>query len=183
MNYTANDVASHFQKYSDHISHYAVMHTKLRSANKSQKTRESYVEQTNKNLHYALQVFETKIHDGHINRARRKPEIYKPLSFATIEGAYETTNNELTVHVNLLLGNLPTHLNDAHIYQCLTYAWLYKANQSDDLSFYNIANDNQSVCRALNYSVKEGRANRERLWSTNGIWSVQNCWIPHQALD
>jgi 5-methylcytosine-specific restriction endonuclease McrBC regulatory subunit McrC len=87
------------------------------------------------------------------------------------------------VHVNLLLGNLPTHLNDAHIYQCLTYAWLYKAKQSDDLSFYNIANDNQSVCRALNYSVKEGRANRERLWSTNGIWSVQNCWIPHQALN
>ena len=107
MNYTANDVASHFQKYSDHISHYAVMQTKLRSANKSQKTLDSYVEKTNKNLHYALQVFEAKIHDGHINRARRKPEIYKPLSFATIEGAYETTNNELTVHVNLLLGNLP----------------------------------------------------------------------------
>lgn len=183
MNYTANDVAQHFQNYSDHISHYAVMHTKFRSANKSQKTLDYYVDQTNKNLHFALQVFETKIHAGHTNRAKRKPEIYKPLSFATVEGAYETTNNELTIHVNLLLGNLPEQLTDAQIYQFLTYGWLYKAKQSDNLSFYNIKNDRESACRAINYSVKEGRTDRERLWSTNGIWSVQNCWIPHQALN
>ena len=60
MNYTANDVAQHFQKYSDHISHYAVMHTKFRSANKSQKTLDRYVEQTNKNFHFALQVLKQK---------------------------------------------------------------------------------------------------------------------------
>lgn len=183
MNYSANDVAQHFMKYSKHISHYAVMHTKFRSANKSQKCLDYYVTKTTKNLHFALQVFESKIHEGHTNRARRKPELYRPLSFATIEGAYETDNNELTIHVNLMLGNIPKHLTDTYINQCLSYAWLYKAKQSNNMKFYNIKNDDDSVCRILNYSVKEGQANRERLWATNGIWSVQNCWIPHQALD
>ena len=183
MNYTANDVAKHFQQYAEHISHYAVLHTKFRPAKRSQKLLDSYVERTNKTLHYALQVFETKIHLDHTNRARRKPEIYRPLYFSTIEGAYETTNNELTIHVNLLLGNLPKRLIDSQIQQFLTYAWVEKAKQSDNVSCYNMLNDKESTCRVINYSVKEGRANRERIWATNGIWSVQNCWIPFQALD
>jgi hypothetical protein len=181
MNYTSSDVAKHFKHYEKHITHYAVLHTKLRANGCSSKKIEHMLEEVRNSLRLALNIFERQIYEGKTNLPRRKPFLYKTLRFVTVEGATDSYDKEKTIHINLMLGNLPEHITTTHVLIYLHQAWTIQCKQGSDIFVEKLEDNSEDKARVANYSVKEGRASRERVWSTHGIWDVNNCWIPHEA--
>jgi hypothetical protein len=181
MNYQSSDVSKLFIDYEKHISHYAVLHTKHRANGFSAKKLEHLLEEIRNSLRLALNILERNIYQGKTNLPRRKPFLYKTLRFVTVEGATETYDKDKTIHINIMFGNLPEHITTTHLLVYLHQAWTIQCKQGNDIYVEKLGIDCENKARVANYSVKEGRANRERLWSTHGIWDVENCWIPHQA--
>lgn len=188
MQYTADNIKNFLGTYENHISYVIVAHTYFRPytnpiKGKHINTRakiQRQLEQTKRDCRYALNIFNQMLHPNSTNKARRYPHTYRPLTFVTIEGAKETTDRRQTIHVNISLGNLPTVLTAEDIYVLFSYAWHTKAKQSNDIKVldYKKATDYQWT----GYTLKEAQQAPYKAWDTNGIWDVENCWIPHAAL-
>ena len=180
-NYDATSIEGFMRQYERHVTHVIVAHTRFRPFEKPQKIIDEYARQSKKDLRHALNVFGASLHPTQKNRARRYPYQFAPLVFSTLEGAHETENSCLTLHFNLCLGNLPPQLTTEEIEKKFVYAWHKKANQSSDIKIFEYKNHNTQTW--LGYQLKEAQQPPNLAWDTNGIWDVENCWIPHAALS
>jgi len=187
-NYTANDIKDMFDSYKQHVSHIIVAHTNHRpyvastSVGRFKHVRtDSYMKQkiveTSKDTRYALNCFNKLLYPNATNKVRRKPDLYKPLAFVTIEGAKETTDRAQTIHINIAIGNLPKTLTTQDIETLFRHVWHEKAKQKDDIKV--MACDDRDW---FGYSLKEAQQQPRRSWDTDSIWDVGNCWLPHSAL-
>jgi len=187
-NYTASDIKDMFDSYKQHVSHVIVAHTFHRpyiantNVGRFKHVRaDSYLKQklveTSKDARYALNCFNKLLYPSATNLVIRKPDLYKPLAFVTIEGAKETTDRSQTIHVNIALGNLPKALTTEDIETLFRHVWHEKAKQKDDV-WVEKYNENDWN----GYIVKEGQRDIKRAWNENSFWDVSNCWIPHNAL-
>lgn len=191
-NYNAGDIESMFNEHEQHVSHVVVAHTLHRPyvastdvgrfkhvrADQYIKTK---MEQTSKDTRHALNCFYKLLYPTHSNRPTQNPNLFKPLTFVTIEGANQTTDRSQTIHVNISLGNLPSALNTEDIETLFRHAWHEKAHQSSDVKAYEYSKvDGRS--RWMGYSLKEAQQAPHKAWDTDSIWDVGNCWIPHAAL-
>jgi len=181
-NYTANDISTFFQQYDPWVTHYAVLQSEWRPYGLPQSIINKYIAKVKNELHYALNIFAKLLYPTNTNYPIRKPYCYRPLTFVTIEGARETNDPEQTIHANICLGNIPKHLTATHIEIYLRYAWHVRAKQPNDIFVESIKDYPSDTGRLFRYVVKEGQTDRSKAWSTDGIWDVENCWIPHQAL-
>lgn len=190
--YTADDIATWMHGHEHLASHVIVAHTHHRSCiAHSAKTKyqnlntERYLsgklEETSKSIRYALNCFNASLYPENRNLPRRKPSIFKPFTFVTIEGAKFTADAAQTIHANIALGNLPKHLTLAQIKALFFDAWCIKAKQKGDITVteYYRHSDKRSW---FGYSLKEAEENTDRAWNTNSVWDVQNCWIPNDPL-
>ena len=187
-NYTASDIKDMFDSYKQHVSHVIVAHTFHRpyiantNVGRFKHVRaDSYLKQklveTSKDARYALNCFNKLLYPSASNLVIRKPHLYKPLAFVTIEGAKETTDRSQTIHVNIALGNLPKALTTEDIETLFRHVWHEKAKQKDDV-WVEKYNENDWN----GYMVKEGQCDIKRAWNEHSFWDVSNCWIPHNAL-
>ena len=187
-NYTASDIKDMFDSYKQHVSHVIVAHTFHRpyiantNVGRFKHVRaDSYLKQklveTSKDARYALNCFNKLLYPGASNLVIRKPNLYKPLAFVTIEGANETTDRSQTIHINIALGNLPKALTTEDIETLFRHVWHEKAKQKDDVW---VEKYNQNDWNG--YMVKEGQSDIKRAWNEHSFWDVSNCWIPHKAL-
>lgn len=191
-NYNAGDIESMFNEHEQHVSHVVVAHTLHRPyvastdvgrfkhvrADQYIKTK---MEQTSKDTRHALNCFYKLLYPTHSNRPTQNPNLFKPLTFVTIEGANQTTDRSQTIHVNISLGNLPSVLTTEDIETLFRHAWQEKAHQSSDVKAYEYSKvDGRS--RWMGYSLKEAQQAPHKAWDTDSIWDVGNCWIPHAAL-
>ena len=192
-NYNAQDIEDMFNQYEKHVTHVIVAHTYHRpyvaSTNfgrfkhvRADQYIKTKMEQTNKDCRYALNCFYKLLYPTATNKPTRQPELFKPLTFVTIEGANETTDRSKTIHVNISLGNLPSVLNKDDIETLFKHAWHDMAHQSSDVKAYDYYKVDEAAHWA-GYSLKEAQQNTRKSWDTNSIWDVTNCWIPHAALN
>ena len=192
-NYTAEDISKMFKQYEQHVQYVIVAHTKhrpytvctnqgqLKTVN-TEKWLSRKLEQTSKDLRYALNCFNRLLFPNATNLCRRNQLQYRPLTFVTIEGARATTDRQQTIHVNISIGNLPAALEQADIETLFRHAWQDKAQQGSDIkvSDYYKAKEGNGW---LGYSVKEAQQQPSRTWNDDSIWDVTNCWIPHRAFN
>ena len=190
--YSAKDIENFFNEYEKHVSHVIVAHTKHRPYLASKGVGcfkdirvDEYVRskilETSKDLRHALNCFSKLLYPSHSNRPRQNPQLFRPLTFVTIEGAKETLDRSQTIHVNIAIGNLPSALDAEDIETLFRHAWHDMAHQSSDVKVCDhMQTDGQS--RWMGYSLKEAQQNPHKAWDTNSIWDVSNCWIPHAAL-
>ena len=187
-NYTASDIKDMFDSYKQHVSHVIVAHTFHRpylantNVGRFKHVRaDSYFKkkllETSNDTRYALNCFNKLLYPSATNLVIRKPDLYKPLAFVTIEGAKETTDRSQTIHVNIALGNLPKALTTEDIETLFRHVWHEKAKQKDDIKV--TAYDERDW---VGYSLKEAQQQPRRSWDIDSIWDVGNCWLPHSAL-
>lgn len=187
-NYSIDDWNGFVAGYDEHITHVVVAHTKLRPFVNAQDKRIGNVEkwidclaaQAIKDCRYALNCFNKLLHYGHANKVVRNAQVYRPLTFVTLEGAKTTTDCRQTLHFNISLGNLPKHFTTQDIDTLFKYAWCDMAGQSNDVW---VQDYNKNIgMNWHSYVGKEANYNRQRVWGENSILIVENCWIPHKAL-
>ncbi len=190
--YNAKDIEHFFNRYEKHVSHVIVAHThhrpyvasrdvgRFKNIRADQYAKAKIVE-TGNDLRHALNCFGKLLYPAHPNRPKQNPNVFRPLTFVTIEGAKETTDRAQTIHVNIAIGNLPSVLNTEDIEALFRHAWHDMAHQSSDVKVFDYKQiEGQS--RWMGYSLKEAQQAPYKAWDTNSIWDVSNCWIPHAAL-
>lgn len=182
-NYTAKDIAAFQNTYSQHVSHIVVAHTHFRPYNKTQFQIERMATEARKGCRHALNCFAKLLYPNSTNKPIRQPLLYKPLSFVTIENAKEHLSNEQTIHFNIALGNLPKHLLTEDIEALFRQAWVNMAEQADDIKVINVFGKIKDVCTLHGYMLKEAQQQTDKAWQTDGTWDVENCWLPHAALN
>ena len=192
-NYTADDIAAMFKQYEQHVQYVVVAHTYHRPytvcCNEGQLKRmnadkwlTNKMQQTRKDIRYALNCFNSLLYPNATNAVKRKPMLYRPLTFVTIEGAKQTLDRQQTIHVNIALGNLPSALQRQDIETLFRHVWHDKAKQSDDIKVVDYYEAKQGK-GWIGYSLKEAQIQPSRAWNSDSIWDVENCWIPHSAIN
>ena len=189
-NYKASDIEGFMNEYEQYVTHVIVAHTKFhpyvnpqsKSIINNQLRIQHMAEQAKKDCRYALNVFSKQLYPTASNKPVRNPLKYKPLTLVTIEGAKETTDRAQTIHFNIAIGNLPKILTAEDIETLFRHAWCTKANQSSDIKVIKYFKKAEEACW-IGYSLKEAQQDNKKAWTTDGIWDVSNCWIPHAALN
>lgn len=181
--YTARDIEQFINNYSEHVSHIVVAHTHFRPFNQTQHRIDQMAAQAKKDCRHALNCFAKMLHPNATNKPVRKPLLYKPLSFVTIENAKEHLGNQQTIHFNIALGNLPKVLLTEEVETLFRHAWVNKAKQADDVKLYNVNGRAGEACTWNGYALKEAQQQKNKAWKIEGVWDVENCWIPHAALN
>lgn len=183
MNYTAHDISDFFNQYESRVTHNLVVHTKFRPFGHSQIQINRMAEESKKCLRYALNCFAKKLYPNHTNLVVRKPYIYRPLTLVTIENIKETTDKQQTIHFNISLGNIPKQYTTFEIEKLFRQAWQFNAQQSNDIYITDKNEYPANQQRWFGYIVKDANKSKQLAWNTNGTWDVQNCWIPHNAIN
>jgi hypothetical protein len=182
MNYTAKDIEEFFEKYNAYATHAVIAHTKIHTFGKSDRAINMAAAQAKRDLRHALNVFNKCLYPKHTSLPKRKPFLYRPLCFVTIEGAKQTTDPAQTIHFNITLGNIPKQFSTTMLEIIFRYAWHVRAGQSNDLYFDALSEYAGDSRMWHGYILKEARQDTNKAWSTDGTWDVENSWIPHQAI-
>jgi len=189
-NYTSNDIKELFEQYKGGIQFVLVAHTyhrpyvinsynpKFKDINAA-KYLERKLYETKKATRHALNCLNSLLYLNASNKVKRNPLLFKPLCFVTVEGVKDTTDRAKTIHINVAIGNLPKHLSKTDFEQLFRKVWCEKAQQKDDIWSANYDQERNF----LGYAVKEGEFDVERAFNENSIWDVDNCWVPHVAIN
>lgn len=184
-NYTIDDWTSFIAQYDQHITHVIVAHTNLRAytspdnkwVGNTEKRLEMMAEKAISDCRYALNCFNKLLYFGEESKVVKRPDVFRPLTFVTLEGAKATTDSRQTLHFNITLGNLPKHFTTADIKTLFEYAWCEKAKQGKNVwvgDYYR-----QEGLEWHSYTGKEANFDRQRVWGNNSVIVAENCWIPH----
>jgi len=180
MQIQPNHIVHYFDSYKSHLQFVAVAHTPYRAYAASETQIGNMLRDAQANCRHALNCFAKSLHPAHGNLVARKPELYRPLTLATVEGARPTANPSLTIHYNIFLGNIPTHYEQDQVTELFRHAWHVKAGLSDNIRIYAITDEN---CRRwIGYCLKETGISRQNLKGDYGTWDIVNSYIPHYAL-
>ena len=181
--YTAQDIQQFLNQYSDHVSHIAVAQTHFRPYNSTQFQIDRMAGQAKKDLRHALNCFAKLLHPNSPNKPVRQPLLYRPMTLVTLENAKENLGRDQTIHFNIALGNLPKVLLTEEIEFLFKHAWVSMTHQADDVKAYSVIGKSSEASTWNGYSLKEAQQQKSKAWSYDGIWDVDNCWIPHAALN
>jgi hypothetical protein len=180
-NYTASQIVEFQAQYSQHFSHVIVAHTKLRPYSKTPAQIERMAADAKRSCRHALNCFYKLLYPGATNKPVRHPHLYRPLTFVTMEGAKETMDAAQTIHFNITLGCLPGKLTAEEVETLFRHAWVDMAGQGTNIKAEKYYGNDQQTW--LTYTLKEAQHFSTKAWSTDGIWDVENCWIPHKILN
>ena len=180
MQITTTEIQRYFERYSAHLQYVVVAHTPYSCYSANERQIAELSQQAQAGCRHALNCFAKSLYKGSTNKSVRKPQLYRPLSLTTMEGARQTANRHLTIHYNIFLGNIPTQYIAGDIEALFRHAWHAKAGMSDDVKLYAITEQN---CRQwIGYTLKETGISRANITGTYTTWDVANSYIPHQAL-
>lgn len=170
--YTKADIARFAYEHAHLMQYYIVAHTLFRPHNKSDARIAQARSDTAQALKHALNCLTSEVNIGHASRAKRKPHIYRPATFATVECCSASALRHQTMHVNILIGNLPGILTAQDIQTLFRHCWTNKAQQADDV--YVTKYDGST--RLIDYTLKEG--------SIGNVdnWCDKNTFFPSTAL-
>ena len=130
--YTRKDVVDWLNDWRFIMTHYIVAHTRIHAAGTKVRGRERIKTQTQNNLRYTMNRVTRDIVGNNI--CKRNPHTLAPAIIATIEGNRESILESKTVHVNMLIGNLPPNKRDPmKLLETFKYNWHLKCGQSDDV--------------------------------------------------
>ena len=180
-NYTADDIEKFANEYEQHFTHTVVAHTHMRPCGKKTEQIERMAMQAKRDCRHALNCFNKLLYPSATNKPVRRPDMFRPLTFVTLEGAKETADRALTIHFNITLGNLPAILTTEDIGTLFRHAWHDMAHLSSNITADDYYKGNQS--RWSGYTLKEAQQEKRKAWTTDGTWDVENCWIPHAAFN
>ena len=128
--YTNKDVTDWLNTSRHIMTHYIVAHTQYSAKDKSLEAIESIKDRTDRHLRHTLNRMAKIIHQGHGNKVTRRPHEFRPATIATIEGLEESTLGRVSVHVNVLIGNLPPQWREtAHLQSLFEHCWADKCGQ------------------------------------------------------
>ena len=170
--YTKADITRFAYEHAHLMQYYIVAHTHFRPHNKSDARIAQARSDTAQALKHALNCLTSEVNIGHASRAKRKPHIYRPATFATVECCSASALRHQTMHVNILIGNLPGILTAQDVQTLFRHCWTNKAEQADDT--YVTKYDGST--RLIDYTLKEGNT------GDTGSWCVENTFIPRTAL-
>ena len=108
--YTRKDVVDWLNDWRFIMTHYIVAHTRIHAAGTKVRGRERIKTQTQNNLRYTMNRVTRDIVGNNI--CKRNPHTLAPAIIATIEGNRESILESKTVHINMLIGNLPPNKRD-----------------------------------------------------------------------
>jgi len=146
--YTNKDVTDWLNTQRSIMTNYIVAHTQYSAKDKSPEAIEEIKVKADRHLRHAMNRMGRIIHKGHASKVKRKPDEYRPATIATIEGLKPSELGKVSVHVNLMIGNLPKRWRDpARLETLFEYCWADKCGQrrnilaqdyddSPDLTFY-----------------------------------------------
>jgi len=170
--YTKEDIAKFAYENAHLMQYYIVAQTHFRPYNKTDARIEQARCETAQALKHALNCFTSEVNAGHASRAKRKPHIYRPATFATVECSSASALRHQTMHVNVLVGNLPGILTTQDVHTLFRHCWFNKAQQADDVHVSSFDGSR----RLIDYTLKEDNT------GDTGIWCVENTFIPRAAL-
>lgn len=166
-------LTQYFEKYSPYVTHVAVAHSSFHPYNATDRQIEAMLRDfKDKQLRHFVRCFGQALYQA---KSLRKPELYMPLMFVTIEGARASALPEQTIHANFALGHIPAHLSVAELKDIFAECWVEKTRIDNN----DIWLDQVSALGPENwfsYITKE--AERGNL----ATWDFENSWIPHAAL-
>jgi len=129
-NYTNEDVTDWLNTERHIMTHYIVAHTQYSAKDKPVGAIEDIKSKTGQHLKHALNRMAKQIHKGHGNRVTRRPHEYRPATIATIEGLKPSEMGKVSVHINLMIGNLPKKWrHPARLETLFEYCWADKCGQ------------------------------------------------------
>ena len=129
-NYTNKDVTDWFNAERHIMTNYIVAHTQYSAKDKSPEVIEHIKDRADRHLKHSLNRMAKIIHQGHGNKVTRKPDEYRPATIATIEGLKPSEMGKISVHINLMIGNLPPHWrNPARLQTLFEHCWADKCGQ------------------------------------------------------
>lgn len=185
--YTKDDIVKFFNQYRAHLQFAVVAHTNFRSSKnfdysmsdqKFQKRCCAVIEKTSRITRHVMNCFSSSLYPGHSNFHRRKPNLYRPLSFVTLENCRRTTDPHQTVHVNIALGNIPDEFDEVQIQERFREFWVERFQQRDDVWAKKIDPRDWNA-----YILKEAEWDPRKAFSESSTWDVQNTWIPDKAIS
>ena len=128
--YTNKDVTDWLNNERHIMTHYIVAHTQYSAKDKPVGAIEDIKSKTGQYLNHALNRMAKRIHKGHGNRVTRRPHEYRPATIATIEGLKPSEMGKVSVHINLMIGNLPKEWrHPARLGTLFEYCWADKCGQ------------------------------------------------------
>lgn len=180
MQFQPQHIIRYFESYKQHLQYVAIAHTPFRAYAASETQIENMKRTAQDSCRHAVNCFAKSLYPTHGNLVARKPELYRPLTLATVEGARPTANPSLTIHYNIFLGNIPAYYEQYQVLELFRQAWHVKAGLSDNIRIYTITDENRR--QWIGYCLKEIGISRQNLTGEYGTWDIVNSYIPHQAL-
>jgi hypothetical protein len=173
--YTYEDVEQTFAKHKHKVTHYIVAQTHFRPCNHDEKRIAQMAAQAKKNLRHALNHFAADMNIG-VSRSmvQRKPHIYRPLSFVTIESLSPSLLSKHTIHFNILLGNLDPRFSTEEIGEKFRKCWVDKVKQKDLVH----TQEYDGRANLLSYCIKEEKQSHNLESTELSNWDIENCFVP-----
>lgn len=177
--YNAADIQQLFDAQAHLAQFYIVAHTNICPARLSAKTLHTCVQAAKQDLRHTLNVLAAALHPNQSNLARRKPNLYRPLTLITIEAVDTAQAATLTTHFNIILGNIPKHFRKAEtIDGIFRHTWT-NCRQSEDVHTQTIIGSS----KGLNfYVLKEAHYDKQKIVGDISTWDIDNTFIPHAAV-
>jgi hypothetical protein len=172
--YRAEDIEEFVEQHKWMMKYYIVAHTNFRPANQSAAAIQNAMYRAERDLKYALNCFSSEVNYGHSSRAKRKQDLYRPASFATLECIDAAAVRSRTLHINLLIGNIPSVLTKSDVEALFKYCWIDKAKQADDMEVAHFDGNR----RLIGYTLKESQQAND----IDGVWSVMNTHLPQSPV-
>ena len=188
-NYGPHDIKNFSNEYNDHYQFYVVAHSKFHPRNQSQATISRHRGRLSGKLNKTLKLLVERFHPNFFQMKSKDRALSRMLTFTTIEGLDTMDIQPMTTHFNISIGNLPSHVTKDVFRDEFLKIWHKQFRESDDFwiaavnELVSLKNLTEDPLKAVNgYVVKDAYKDKSKSWSTDGLWDINNCWIPHDAL-
>lgn len=186
--YNSHHIKEFANKYIDHYQFYLVAHSKFHPRNQSIKTIEASRRRLSLKMTKALKELTFRLVPNFLQLSPRQKELSRFLTFTTIEGLNPSDLQSMTIHFNIMIGNLPSHVTKELLETEFIDIWTKQLKESDRFWIECVdnlvkRNGDENPLRAVSgYIVKDGYKDKSKSWDVSGFWDEQNTWIPHDAL-
>ena len=172
METTVTDIRNFLHTQQQHITHWAVAHTHFHTYNCTHAEAERMAHLARAKCRFFRRCFSQFLYGA---KAHRKPLQYQPLLLTSIEGVHTSTQTSHTIHFNFALGNIPTAITTAELFEVFAHCWVDKAQLSSKGIWLQSAQSHHNT-QWLNYITKEAEK------GNTDTWDFENTQIPYVAL-
>ena len=186
--YNAHEVKKFANQYLEHYQFYLVAHSKFHPRGQAIGCINRHRNRLSEKMSKTLKELTFRLVPNFHNLSSKDKQLSRFLTFTTIEGLDTNDIQSMTIHFNILLGNLPSEVTKEIVEKEFLDIWAIQMKESDrfwieDAHNLKHRNGDEDPLRAVNgYIVKDGYKDKSKSWSCEGFWDVQNTFIPHDAL-